>query len=113
MYVGIQQATFQQPAMQRYYYYYYYYYYYWPAAATTASAKHDAWFVFIFATMTADERVRSQAAAAAAGKITAVNAHFRDVVDRICSAKSSDGGGVINAFERWFDSNWLVVEKYS
>ena len=98
--------------MQRYYYYYYYYYYYWPAAATTASAKHDAWFVFIFATMTAEERVRSQAAAAA-GKITAVNAHFRDVVDRICSAKSSDGGGVINAFERWFDSNWLVVEKYS
>ena len=45
------------------------------------------------------------------GKITAVNAHFRNVVDRIRSAKSSssDGGGVINAFERWFDSNWLTV----
>eukprot|EP01036_Dinobryon_divergens_P028601 gene28601-37571_t len=62
---GIQTA-YREQSLQRYY---------WPVT-TTASAKHDAWFVFIFAAMTIDERLKSHSAAAA-GNVTAVNANFR------------------------------------
>ena len=61
--------------------------------------------------MTIDERLKSHSAAAA-GNVTAVNTYFRSAVDRIRAAKSSDGG-MTAAFERWFDSHWLVVDKIS
>lgn len=62
--------------------------------------------------MTIDERRKSHSAAAA-GNVTAVNADFRSVVDRIRAEKSSSDGGMTAAFERWFDSHWLVVDKIS
>jgi hypothetical protein len=73
--------------------------FYW-SNSQSGEPKHDAWFVFIYSQMNAEERTLSQASHANAN---GVNVVFQDAVNRIFENISD----VRAEFERWFSSNWL------